>query len=176
MRQLDDAHRRRLLTWSAVCCGISLCLAPLAGRSSFELASEQAAFNTRFSTAALQPIWTPKPVSVARDPFIPEVYGVNLPAPQDSIVGMRVTQGDPIGFTLPANRGAAGTPLQDGDFAPQVTAIVIGPSPRALIDNGTQVRVVAVGDKLAGSRVTGIDENGVHLQSGVVLGLTEDRL
>lgn len=164
MRPLDDARRRRLLTWSALCCAVSLCLAPIAGRSSFELAGERAAFNSRFTTPTLQPIWTPKPVSVARDPFMPEA-------------GMQVTQGDPLGFALPPNRGAAGTPLQGGAFeTPRVTAVVTGALPRALIDDGTQVRVVAVGDMLAGSRVIAIDQSGVHLQTGAVLSVAEDRL
>jgi hypothetical protein len=144
---------------------------PLAGRSSFELAGEQAAFNTRFMTPALQTVWNEKPIPVARDPFIPEAGG------GESVVGSQVTQGDPVDFALPANRGAAGTPLQDPALgAPRVTAVVVGPSPHALVDDGTHVRVVGIGDMLAGSRVTAIDAGGVHLQSGAAIGLAEEQL
>lgn len=180
MRPLDDGQRRRLLTWSALFCAIPLCLAPLAGRSSFELASEQAAFNARFSAPQLQNVWKDKPVAVARDPFVPEAstaHGGNEPAPGGSIVGMQVTQGASMGFVLPANRGAAGTPLASAaSGVPTVTAVVTGPSPRALIDDGEHVRVVGIGDMLGGSRVRAIDGSGVRLQNGMLLALTEDHL
>lgn len=176
MRPLHEHERRRMLTWSALLCAIPLCLAPLAGQSSFELASEQAAFNARFSAPSLETVWNDKPVDVSRDPFMPE-HGHNvalLPEPP-GIVGMHVMQGAATGFVLPANRGAAGTPVQDGSPIPStVTAIVTGPSARALLDDGAHVRVVSVGDALAGSRIIAIDPSGVHLQNGTVMPLAED--
>lgn len=175
MRPLDDAQRRRMLTWSALLCAIPLCLTPLAGRSSFELAGEQAAYDSRFATAALESVWHDKPLDVARDPFIPERPSRTLAA-SNGVVGLQVTQGQPIGFALPANRGARGTPVQDAALGfPAVTAIVSGASPRALIDDGAHVRVVGVGDMLAGSRVAAIDRTGVRLENGILLGLREDR-
>jgi hypothetical protein len=144
----------------------------LAGRSSFELATERAAFATRFTTPALETVWSESPVPVSRDPFIPEapVEHVSSAPPsvvRDGIVGMHVTQGDPIGFTLQTNRGTTGSP--------RVSAIVTGASPRALVDDGTRVRVVAVGDTLAGARISAIDAFGVHLETGVVFGIAEDQ-
>jgi hypothetical protein len=37
-----------------------------------------------------------------------------------------------------------------------------------------RVRVIGIGDSLAGSRVTAINGAGVHLQNGTVLALAED--
>lgn len=181
MRPLDDAQRRRLFTWSALLCAIPICLAPLAGRSSFELAGEQAAFNARFSTVQPQNVWNDKPLAVARDPFVPEAptaaSGDKEPMAASGVVGMHVAQGSPIGFVLPPNRGAAGTPLgSGGPGMVTVTAVVTGPSPRALIDDGERVRVVAIGDMLGGSRVRSIDRSGVRLQNGTLFALTEDHL
>lgn len=182
MRPLAERQRRRLLTWSSLLCAIPLCLAPLAGRSSFELASEQAAFNARFSSAQLENVWNDKPVAVARDPFVPEASAPAIgdqagASSRSSVVGMQVTQGDSMGFVLPANPGAAGTPLATGTSGMvTVTAIVSGPSPRALIDDGGHVRVVAIGDMLGGLRVLGIDASGVRLQNGTLLALTENHL
>lgn len=181
MHPLGDAQRRRLFTWSALLCAVPICLAPLAGRSSFELASEQAAFDARFAVAQPQSVWHDKPPAVARDPFVPETStaasGDAATLEANSVVGMHVTQGDSIGVVLPPNRGAAETPLGSGTPGiVTVTAIVVGPSPRALIDDGERVRVVGIGDMLRGSRVFSIDKSGVRLQNGTLLALTEDHL
>lgn len=180
MHPLGDAQRRRLRTWSALLCAIPLCLAPLAGRSSFELASEQAAFDARFA-AAPQNVWSDKPVAVARDPFVPEPPAPTLenrePMTATGVVGVHVRQGDSMGFALPANTAAAAT--RPGENLPgivAVTAIVTGPSPHALVDDGEHVRVVGVGDMLAGSRVLAIDGSGIRLQNGTLLTLTEKHL
>ena len=176
MFPLDDRERRRLLTSSAILCAIPLCLAPLAGRSSFELASERAAFDARFNAPSLATVWHDKPLVVARDPFVAEhTGGPSESGRTNSIVGLHVTQGQPIGFALPPNSGASGTPVQaSGAELPTVTAIVSGPSPRALIDDGIHVRVIGIGDPLAGSTVASIDGSGVHLQNGVLIALAED--
>lgn len=181
MHPLHDAQRRRLLTVSSILCAIPLCLMPLAGRTSFELAGEQAVFNARFDAPELRSVWNEKPVPVARDPFVPE--GAAAPGVRgrgtladDGIVGMTVRQGDSMGFALPPNRGAAGTPLQATGGLPAITAVVTGSSPRALVDDGDRVRVVGIGDTLAGSRVMNISGAGVRLQNGALLTLTEDRL
>lgn len=180
MHPLRDAQRRRLLDWAALLCAIPLCLAPLAGRSSFELAGERAAFDARFS-APQQGVPKYTPVTVARDPFVPEApapaIGDQEQTARAGVVGMHVMQGDPMGFLLPVNRADAGAPLVNGPAAIiTVTAIVSGSSPRALVDEGDRVRVVGIGDMLGGARVLGIDESGVRLQNGTLLALTESRL
>jgi hypothetical protein len=159
LRPLNELDRRRLLTWSAVLCAIPICLAPLAGRSSFELAGEQAAFDERFRTPAPDPVWNDKPVAVARDPFVPEGAPVSAP-------GI-------VSLDLPANFGA-GASVRDVSQIPAVTGVVIGSSPRALIDDGTHVRVVAIGDLLAGFRIVAIDGAGVHLQNNVLIPLARN--
>lgn len=162
MRELDEAARRRLLVWSAVLCAFALGLAPLAGRSSLELAHERTAFAARLSSPAVDSGWKQRPVEVTRDPFVAESAPLGAQNPVDAgIAGTHVTQGAPTGYVVP---GAA----------PVVTAVAIGTSPLALVDDGTHVRVVKVGDDVAGSRVTAIDNAGVRLQNGARLALARD--
>lgn len=165
MLPLDEASRRRMRSWSALLCVIPLCLAPLAGRSSFEAASERARFEARFNAPALKVSWNHEPVSVARDPFVAEKSTQAGSVAPTGVVGMHVTQGQPIGFALPGHT-----------LAVTVKAVVTGASPRALVDDGEHVRVVGLGDVLAGARITSIDASGVHLQNGTVLELTEGAL
>lgn len=176
MRPLGETERKRMLTWSALFCAVPLCLAPLAGRSSFELAGEQAAFNARFSAPQLQSIWSDKPVTVSRDPFVPEAQGSAAEAAYPTsggVVGMQVTQGDSMGFAVPVNRGA-GTTLAGAIGPLTVTATVTGPSARALVNDGGRVRVVGIGDPLSGSTVVSIDGSGVRLRNGILLPLSEE--
>ena len=170
MRPLDEWQRRRALLWAALLCAVPMCLVPLAARSSFEIAGERAAIVTRFNAPPLERTWNQRPVAIARDPFMPETRDTSAPAPvpaREGIVGMHVTQGAPIGYTAqPAH--ASGT-------APLVTAIVTGPSPRALVDDGLHVRVVGIGDPLGGSHVISIERAGVRLANGTLVPLTEDQ-
>ena len=130
-----------------------------------ELADERATFDARFSAPALAATWVDKPVNVERDPFRPDVTPRTVPHPHgNGFVGMHVTAGRPIGFPPMPN----GTPLSS------VTAVITGASARALIDDGTHVRVVGIGDALDGARVSTIDGAGVHLTNGKLLPLTED--
>jgi hypothetical protein len=135
-----------MLTAGAALCGITLCLAPLAGRTSFELAGERAAFDTRFSVPDLK-VGNDARLNAARDPFVPQA------GPAQAAMPMHAT------------RAALGT----------VSAVVTGAAPRALVTDGSRVRVVAVGDAMDGSRVASIDTAGVHLQNGVTLHLPETR-
>jgi hypothetical protein len=183
LQPLDDHRRRRLLTLSAMLCAVPVFLAPLAGRSSFELASEKAAFNTRFSNPSIPVVWNAPPVTVARDPFEPDGADIlkptgDYPAPPDgaNVVGMRVQQGQSMGFVLPANRGASGTPVQDAVFSiPTVRAIVTGASSRALIEENGETLVVGIGDVVTGSPIVSVDSSGIRLKNGTVFALTEER-
>lgn len=151
-----------MLALAAVCCAVPLCLLPLAGRSSLELAGDQAALDARFEAPLLQVVWSRHSVALVRDPFVGETLQHGT-APEQStsrgVIGMHVTQGTPIGF------------LADKQAGETVSAVVVGASPRALVDDGGAVRVVAIGDRLGGSRVTGIDGRGVRLANGSLLEL-----
>ena len=179
---LHDARRRKLLNVSALLCTIPVLLAPIAGRSSFELASEQAAFNQRFAPTEAPVDATVRPMPPPRDPFVPDrLSSVPTSAAfpsssnSESVVGMQVTQGESTGIALPANRGAMGTPVADSNLElPSVRAIVTGGgSARALVDDGVHVSVVGVGDVLAGSKIVSIDATGVRLANGMLLTLAE---
>lgn len=164
MRPLDDTQRRRTLLCSVLLCVVPLFLAPLAGRSSLEVAGERAMLDARFSAPSLAATWSAKPVNVARDPFIPEVAKSAVAPRAGAVVGVHVTQGQPIGYAASPNQG----PILG------VVAIVTGASPRALVDDGSHVRVVGIGDVLDGSRILRIDRAGIHLVNGTVLALAED--
>jgi len=180
---IDDRARRRLLTFSAILCAIPAFLAPLAARSSFELSAEQAAFNARFVAPRVPVAWNPRPIAIGRDPFIPDdrqdaaTDNANPASPgAGGVLGMQVVQGQSIGFPLPSNRDASGMSLQDAAFGvPTVSAIVIGTSARALVEENGRARVIGVGDFIAGSRVIAIDRAGVHLKNNLVFALMEDR-
>jgi hypothetical protein len=89
---------------------------------------------------------------------------------------MRVQQGQSMGFVLPANRGASGTPVQDAVFSvPTVRAIVTGASSRALIEENGETLVVGIGDVVTGSPIVSVDSSGIRLKNGTVFALTEER-
>lgn len=146
MRPLDDRKRRRLLTLSAMLCAAALMLAPLAGRTSFEIAGEYEAFNARFANLQPPQARNDHPVAITRDPF------------------------------ASARTQAAARPAMHGQTAgiASVRAVVTGTSARALVEINGVTRVVACGDMLVGSRVIAIDAAGVRLQNGTVLPLTGD--
>jgi hypothetical protein len=147
-----------------LCCLPALLL-PLAGRSAFELHEEEAVLAQRFEKDEAHAPKAVAVLSVARDPFVPDApqqiapSGTPSSLTSGSVVGTHVVQGAPIGIALPS--GA------------EVRAIVSGLSPRALVEEGGRVRVVAPGDSLNGSRILRIDSSGVALQNGLRLSLSE---
>ncbi len=182
MRPIHDAQRRRLLILSATLCAVPIVLSPLAGRSSFEIPDERVAFDERVSVPSVAPARYPGPVTITRDPFVPDAPPVQtaplalLVPPPSGVVGMPVVQGQPIGFALPPNRGAGGSPLEDASFgAPVVRAIVRGASTRALVEDGTGSHVVGIGDVVAGSPVVWIGSSAIRLKNGSILSLTQVR-
>ena len=54
-------------------------------------------------------------------------------------------------------------PLPSGTF---VVAVILGATPRALLELGRQTRIVGLGDSVAGYRVVAIDERGIVLSDG----------
>lgn len=63
-------------------------------------------------------------------------------------------------------------PLPSGTF---VVAVILGITPRALLELGRQTRIVGLGDSVAGCRVIGIDEGGILLSDGNRLPVRAER-
>lgn len=143
---LAEPGRRRLFAAAATLCIVPVLLAPLAGRSSFEMQAEREVFERRFVAAPASANAINTPV-VSRDPFIAQTSE---------------TESAHVA-TATASKAAQGTAV--------VRAIVSGPSPRALVEEGGRVRIVADGDVVSGARVISIDETGVLLSNGTVLTL-----
>lgn len=97
-------------------------------------------------------------ISVSRDPFVPDQAALarNGVAPDLRIAPM----------------GAA---IGSSSLLPIVRAVVTGDEPRALIENGGVVQVLAIGDKLGSETITSIDASGITLSSGIRLVLVSPR-
>jgi hypothetical protein len=148
LHPLDDRSRRRLLLIAAMACAGPLLLLPLAGRSAFEVADQEAALAKRFQQPAAHSAGGVSRLTVARDPFLADTGAGSA-------------------------RGPVATHIIQGAV---VRAIVTGSPPRALVEEGGHARVVAPGDALSGSRVLRIDGAGVVLQNGTRVKLTEPLL
>lgn len=158
MHPLHDNRRRILFYFAAVLCAIPLCLIPLAGRSAREV-RESRVLQARFAPRNADDGGRGSVVAVAHDPFVADRPVIRVSSSTGSVVGMRVVQGQPVGtFGVPS-----------------VSAIATGASPRALVAEAGHVRVVAIGDTVAGSRVRSIDAKGVRLQKGTLLPLAQER-
>jgi hypothetical protein len=73
---------------------------------------------------------------------------------------------------LPPNAGAGDTafPFAAGARTSAViTAVITGPHPFALIDEGGATRVLTIGDRIDGEPIVAIDADGVHLSGGMLL-------
>lgn len=139
LHPLRDGDRRRLLYVAAVLCTAPMLLLPLAGRSNFEIGDERAVFDRRFSAIVPARVEAKAAVTVTRDPFAPD-EALESPSPK------------------PGANGAV-----------SVEAIVSGATPKALVEENARVRVVGIGDPLAGSRIVEINGAGLRLQNGTLL-------
>jgi hypothetical protein len=73
---------------------------------------------------------------------------------------------------LPPNAGApnGAFPFAAGPrTTATVSAVITGPHPFALVDDGGATRMLTIGDRIAGEQVVAIDATGVRLSSGTVL-------
>ncbi len=108
-------------------------------------------------------------ISVERDPFVsdapPASAQARLPFSADNSPTM-----DDIGIVLPPNDGArSATPVMSAPGIPVVRGVVLGDVPEALVDFGSGVKVVSVGDSIGNDNVRTIDAGGVTLSSGLRL-------
>ena len=144
-----------------LCCG-ALLVAPFCSEGSTAASAAAAVAVRAARVPRLPPPRIEPSIRIARDPFVPE----------PSLVGAaRSSDVTPESvFELPPNLGASDATDKNGVTSgpiPVLRAIVLGPASRALVETGSGVRVVAIGDTMAGSVVTAIDAAGIVLASGV---------
>jgi len=118
------------------------------------------------SPASLQPLQYPV-LSLSRDPFLAP------PSPTLDAVPPALLPGIAPAFVLPPNLGASadGGPAV-GIF---VRAVVLGNSPKALVQVGTRTVFVGIGSRVSDSTVDEIDARGVRLSDGTRLLLVQSR-
>ena len=142
MYPISNTARRKVVVGSAILCAVPLFLAPISGRSSFELTAERIAFTNRFGIPIPRFRRHAIHVHITRDPFVPEPAFVV--SPRDVLA-------------------------KDSDHRltnPLLRAIVFGASPRALLEENGRVRIVGLGDAVDNSRVTSILSDSIRLQDG----------
>lgn len=172
MRPISSNRRKYLFRASLLLCVGSGLLAPLGARSSIEITPERLPGGLDLRAPILAPEVVDTAVTVVRDPFTPDrpqIVQRELGNPSAEI-GMQVQQGAPIGIVLPPNRGAAG----QAEFnSITIRAIIVGRQANALVEEGGSVRVVSVGDTIAGRRVLSIGAAGVRVAGGARYPLAE---
>ncbi|MBV8644918.1 MAG: hypothetical protein JO225_13515 [Candidatus Eremiobacteraeota bacterium] len=111
------------------------------------------------------PVQREAAVVPSRDPFAGPDPAKSA-APSSTIAALPTVPG-----ALPPNLGAQGGPLPAPPPLARVTAIATGAHPSALVEEAGNVRLIGLGDKLAGASVDAIDAAGVHLSDHTTLGL-----
>lgn len=101
----------------------------------------------------------PTPVAPANDAFAPRAVLDDDAPPLSTKAALPALP--PLPHLLAAPRPGIRPPEQA-----EVTAIATGAQPTAVIDTGTQTRVVGVGDTLEGATIERIDQRGVQLSGG----------
>lgn len=163
MLALGPRSRAALSAVAFAACAGAFAATPPAARSSSETPP----------AAGPQPSRRPDPPVVAiaprRDPFAADasVARADLaPSTPAALVAL-----PPIPATLnvlPPNAGASGN-VAPFAAAATVTAIVTGPHPFALVDEGGSTRVVGTGEQIGAETVAAIGIDGVRLANGTTL-------
>jgi hypothetical protein len=110
----------------------------------------------------------PADVVPVRDPFAPRI--IETDPESGPVVPPRIAP-------LPANAGAGRFPFAGAPAAPpRLLAVVRGPAPGALIDERGTTRFVTVGERVAGARISAIDDDGLVLDDGRRIALTRATL
>jgi hypothetical protein len=169
MHSVDEAERRALLRWSVSLCAGAILLAPLAARSSIEISAEHELGARDFQLPAISSESPSRGrLSLRRDPFSAD------PAPvSNASVGPHVRAGALLGIVLPPNSGAPSGVPAPMDSSATVAAIITGDRAQALVYQGERSRIVSVGDRLEGRKVTLISSDGIHLDDGSIRRLSE---
>ncbi len=141
---LLDEQRRSLVRYAIAACAASVAILPVMGSPS--LSASGAAAAHAVIRVPDEPANLPfPPIPLDRDPFVPDGSEIALASQ-----------------SLSRNEGATGVVLR---------AVVTGIEPRALIEAGSTVRVVGVGDKLGNATITEINKTEVVLSNGLELPL-----
>ena len=161
MIALGPRSRAALGVASLASFAAAFALAPLGPRG---------AADARVRTVALTASRSPAARTVAvvpvRDPFSggaspkPSPTSVTALAPIPAVPG-----------PLPANVGAAEASAAIAPASVRVTAIATGAHPSALVSDGATVRLIGLGDRIAGATVAAIDAGGLHLSDRTTLAL-----
>ncbi|MEO9170268.1 MAG: hypothetical protein ABI282_10955 [Candidatus Baltobacteraceae bacterium] len=166
---LRDSDRRRLVFLSIALSCSSVALLPLSAQSSSSGASDRGPIVAASIPDVPSALRFPE-VVVSRDPFVPAAGAQSVKPVVDTLV--------PDGIVLPPNSGADGIPGGE-NTAPVpraiVRAIVLGPQSRALVEMGSAVKILEVGDSIGSAVISSIDANGINLSTGLHIPLTEPR-
>ncbi len=162
MLALGPRSRAALSAIAFAACAGAFAATPPAARSSIEARPTAPAPSTR-----------PEPPVVAiaphRDPFA--VDASTARAARAPSMSAALAALPPIPATLgvlPPNAGASGMVVPFAARA-TVTAIVTGPHPFALVDEGGSTRIVGTGERIGAETVAAIGIDGVSLANGTTL-------
>jgi len=147
---LFDDERRTLLRAALMMCAASLAMLPLTSQSSLEAgAGTVTATSSSARGNELETLSFPS-IALDRDPFVP-------------------------GVAMPDAAMSAADSRENGGSGAVVRAVVTGTEPRALVEIGTVVRVVGIGDAVGTAKVLEINASGVTLSGGIKLFLTPEQ-
>jgi hypothetical protein len=173
MFALDAGSRTALAAAAFAAFGAAFVTTPMTARGDAGIVAGSAPSVQSLPQAARLPDVPPR-----RDPFA----GGDAPAarrgtapPQAPPTMPALQPLPPIPAALRALPPNAGAP--DGAFpfatgprtTATVSAVITGPHPFALVDDGGTTRMLTIGDRIAGEQVVAIDATGVRLSSGTVL-------
>ena len=163
---IRDNDRRFVIALATILCSSSIVLLPLTAQSARDSSADVALAASGVPLEAPAPLSFPA-ISVTRDPFASDAA-----APESSASATAPL--DTQNIVLPPNAGAGEDSPAPGS-AVAVRAVVLGSQSRALVDFGSTVRVMAVGDVLSGAAIASIDGEGVTLSNGTHILLTQAR-
>lgn len=152
-RPLTTNQRRSVTRASLATCIVSLLLFPLAMPPRTSAGSAHGISGTMRLLPEIPPPLTYPALTIRRNPFVRPV--LPIAGGDDDML--------PADFVLPPNAGIASPP--------HLKALILGVSPKALIEVDGQTAIVGLGMKLEGAAIVRIDSRGVELDNGEHLGL-----
>jgi hypothetical protein len=172
MFALDAVSRTALAAAAFAAFGAAFVTTPMTARGDAEAIADPAPSVTTLPRPA-----TLADVQPRRDPFAggdaPAARSGAAPQTQLAVPAIPPLARIPAALRpLQPNAGAADAPFPFAT-APRTTAavnaVITGPHPFALVDDGGTTRVLTIGDRIAGEPIVAIDANGVRLSGGTTL-------